>query len=317
MPHGRCDCRCVMCDVWKADGAGETMMEDDLTPHLESFRRLRVRRVVLSGGEALMHPNIWKLCKMLRDLRIKLTLVTSGQRLADCATDVGKWCDEVVVSLDGSPQIHDRVRQVEGAFDGLQRGIRALRTAAPKLNVTAQTVLQRMNYHEIGRIIETARQLSVDSLNFRAVDISSDAFQRPVPWEGIGRVALTPEETKHFELVVEAVLRTHRDEIASDFVVQRPEDIRGFVRYFRALNDADSFPEPVCNAPWVSAVIETDGSVRPCTFHRPIGHLREGPLESIVNGDEATRFREELDMSTNPICRRCVSKRRLTPYQRP
>lgn len=317
MPHGRCDCRCVMCDVWKADHDGGELTEEDLAAHLDSFKRLRVRRVRLTGGEALLHSNLWKLCEMLRDMRIKITLVTSGQQLADRAERVAEWCDEVVVSLDGSPRVHDRIRRVEGAYDRLHQGVRALRAAAPEIRVTAQAVLQRMNYFDLGRIIETAARMSASAVSFRAVDVSSDAFQRPVPWDGTGRVALTPEETKHFELVVEAVLRTCRDKIASGFVVQDREDIRGFVRYFRALNDQDSFPEPVCNAPWVSAVIETDGSVRPCSFHRPIGNINDAPLHSVINGPAAVRFRDELVMSENPICRRCVSKLRLTPYQRP
>lgn len=317
MPHGRCDCRCVMCDVWKADEHGLELSADDLAPHLDSFKGLRVRRVILSGGEALMHSNLWRLCEMLRSLRIKITLLTSGQQLAGNAARVAESCDDVVVSLDGSPRIHDRVRGVEGAYERLHRGVRALRSEAPKMRVTARSVLQRMNYFDLGRIIETARQLPVDQVSLITVDATSDAFQRPVPWEGIGRVVLSPEEITHFELVVEAVLRTHRDEISSGFVAQSADEIRGFVRYFRALNDEDSFPEPVCNAPWVSAVIESDGSVRPCLFHRPVGNIHAASLAAIVNGPTAIQFRENLDMSEDPVCRRCVSKVHLAPSQRP
>ena len=63
---------------------------------------------------------------------------------------------------------------------------------------------------------------------------------------------------------------------------------------------------PRCNAPWVSAVVEADGTVRPCFFHRALGNIFEQPLIDIVNGPEAVRFRRELDMARNPICRRCV-----------
>lgn len=306
-----------MCDIWKANNDGLELTEAHLAPHLDSLKQLRVRRIVLTGGEALLHSNLWRLCEMLVDLRIKMTLITSGRALGAHADNVGRWCDSVIVSLDGSPAVHDRVRNVEGAFSELRDGVRALRSAAPKLRVSAQCVLQRMNYFDIGRTIETARQLSVDAISFRTVDVSSDAFERSVPWDGIGRVLLTPEETKHFELVIEAVLRSHHEEITSSFVEHRPEDFRGFARFFRAHNDEDSFPEPVCNAPWVSAVVHADGSVRPCTFHQPYGSIHDAALGDVVNSADAVRFREELDMSENPICRRCVSKRHLTPYQRP
>jgi MoaA/NifB/PqqE/SkfB family radical SAM enzyme len=41
---------------------------------------------------------------------------------------------------------------------------------------------------------------------------------------------------------------------------------------------------PRCNAPWVSAVLETDGTVRPCFFHEPIGNAREESLAAVING---------------------------------
>jgi Fe-coproporphyrin III synthase len=53
-------------------------------------------------------------------------------------------------------------------------------------------------------------------------------------------------------------------------------------------------------------VIETDGTVRPCFFHAAIGNLREGSLESIVNGEAGRAFRENLHIANNAICQRCV-----------
>jgi MoaA/NifB/PqqE/SkfB family radical SAM enzyme len=63
---------------------------------------------------------------------------------------------------------------------------------------------------------------------------------------------------------------------------------------------------PMCNAPWVSAVIEVDGTVRPCFFHQKIGNLDGKTLDQVINGEEARRFRASLDVETNPICQRCV-----------
>ena len=56
MPHSRCNCRCVMCDIWQANRNGHELSRDDLAAHLDDFRALNVRWVVLSGGEALMRP---------------------------------------------------------------------------------------------------------------------------------------------------------------------------------------------------------------------------------------------------------------------
>ena len=47
--HSSCNCRCVMCDIWKTKDS-RALQSADLESHLESIRRLGVRWVVLSGG---------------------------------------------------------------------------------------------------------------------------------------------------------------------------------------------------------------------------------------------------------------------------
>src|SRR5437868_15354363 len=60
-PHSRCNCRCVMCDIWKVTDSREISAED-LERHGASIERLGVEWVVLSGGEPLMHSDLFRLC---------------------------------------------------------------------------------------------------------------------------------------------------------------------------------------------------------------------------------------------------------------
>jgi MoaA/NifB/PqqE/SkfB family radical SAM enzyme len=95
MPHGACNCRCVMCDIWKANATAGTLGEADLAPHVDAMRRLGVRWVTLSGGEALMHENLWRLCRMLRDAGVRrITLLSTGLLLERHAADVVARCDK-------------------------------------------------------------------------------------------------------------------------------------------------------------------------------------------------------------------------------
>jgi radical SAM protein with 4Fe4S-binding SPASM domain len=52
--------------------------------------------------------------------------------------------------------------------------------------------------------------------------------------------------------------------------------------------------------------VESDGTVRPCFFHRAIGNARQRPLREVLNGEEALAFRAGLDVASDPTCRRCV-----------
>ncbi|HEY2843196.1 MAG TPA: SPASM domain-containing protein, partial [Bryobacteraceae bacterium] len=75
---------------------------------------------------------------------------------------------------------------------------------------------------------------------------------------------------------------------------------------FRAHLGLEPFEAPRCNAPWVSAVMGVDGSVRPCFFHAPVESAASQKLDAVLNAPPAREFRATLDVATNPICQRCV-----------
>jgi MoaA/NifB/PqqE/SkfB family radical SAM enzyme len=315
MPHSRCNCRCVMCDIWKANAAKQELSEADLAAHVESFRRLGVRRVVLSGGEALMHSNLWALCRTFRDLSIRVMLLSTGLLLERDAAEVTRWCDEVIVSLDGSRDVHDRIRQVPDGFDRLAAGVRALRRCAPRYRVTGRCVVQRLNHRDLPNVVAAAHDLGLDQISFLAADVSSTAFNRPTPWdEGrAAEVALDAAEADDLAEVVEETISRHAADFAGGFIAETPDQLRALPRYFRGLAGDGELHAPRCNAPWVSTVIEADGTVRACFFHRALGNLREAPLDRILNSKAAIDFRRRLDVHTDPICRRCVCALHLGP----
>ena len=84
------------------------------------------------------------------------------------------------------------------------------------------------------------------------------------------------------------------------------EKLRRLSQYFAALHGRAEFPLPVCNAPWVSTVIEADGTIRPCFFHPPFGNIHNQPLATILNSAAAVAFREQLDVQRDSTCRKCV-----------
>ncbi len=309
MPHSACNCRCVMCDIWMANRNKRELSRDDLAPHLPSLRRFGAKHVVLSGGEALMHSNLWTLCDLLREAGVaRITLLSTGLLLERRAAEVVRWCDEVTVSLDGSRSVHDRIRNIPNAYDRLAAGVRALKGLAPDFRVTARSVVQQQNYADLPNIIEAAKTLGLDQISFLAVDVSSSAFNRPHGWppERVAAVALTSADVTRFTQVVEETIARYPDEFASSFVAESPARLRRLPRYFAALNREGEFPGNTCNAPWVSTVIEADGTVRPCFFHRSLGNIRDRPLDEILNSREAIEFRRQLDIRRDPICRKCV-----------
>jgi MoaA/NifB/PqqE/SkfB family radical SAM enzyme len=304
-PHSRCNCRCVMCDIWKTDSIQE-ISATELERHGEDIARLNVQWVVFSGGEPLMHSDLFRLCRFLRARNIRTTLLSTGLLLGRHADQIVECLDDVIVSLDGPSEIHDAIRRVPGAFNLLAAGVAALHQRKPDFPVAARSTVQALNCAHVRRTVAAARTLGLSSISFLAADVSSEAFNRLNIWspERQSQVALTLEQIAALESDFESLIAQGE---CGRFVVESAEKLRRIPGHFRAHLGLQPPVSPRCNAPWVSAVVESSGLVRPCFFHRPIGTLEKGTsLLEVINGPDAISFRANLDVATDVICRRCV-----------
>jgi Fe-coproporphyrin III synthase len=305
--HSRCNCRCLMCDIWKRT---EDVQLDaaDLERHRESIRALNVRQVVLTGGEPLMHRDLDKLCSFFSGLKIRLTLLTTGLLLLRRAETVAACFDEVILSLDGPEAVHDRIRRVPGAFRLIENGVAAVRRHAPKLQISCRTTVQKANHFALRSTVLAAKQLALGRISFLSADLSSRAFNRSRPWavDRQDEIALTWSELHALEEEIELLLVSCEDDIRTGFVAESEHKLRRLANHFREHLDHSQPKAPACNAPWVSAVVDVDGAVRPCFFHSPVGSLRHATLEEAINSDAALTFRSSLNVPENPVCQSCV-----------
>ena len=306
-PHNQCNCRCVMCDIWKISQTRQIRTED-LLPHMESLRTLGTRWVTLSGGEALLHDDLRKFLELLKKEDIRITLLSTGLLLKANAELVTELVDDVIVSLDGPRETHNAIRRVPNAFEQMAEGIEALRSLRSDMKIAARSTVQRNNFRDLPRTVAAARELGLDSISFLAVDATSTAFNREDGWKDgqKARVMLTAEEVAELSALLDRMSVEYAEEFRSRFIQESPEKLRRIVRHFRSALGEMEPVAPRCNAPWVSAVVEADGTVRPCFFHPPIGNFHERPLDEILNSNAALRFRAGLDIESNDICRKCV-----------
>jgi Fe-coproporphyrin III synthase len=308
MPHSRCNCKCVMCDIWKANHNKREIASEDLASHLDAFRKLGVKWVLLSGGEPLMHSNLWSFCRSLKELDVRITILSTGLLLQPHASEICTACDEVIVSLDGSRDIHNRIRGVARAYEAIEEGVRAIKKVDPEFRVTGRCVIQRENYFDILNVVQAAHALGLDGISFLAADVSSRAFNRPLPWadERALEIALSVEQARECERLVEELVTRYADDIRSGFIAESADKLRKMAVYFCAIQGLCEFPPNRCNAPWVSAVVEADGEVRPCFFHSSFGNIYQMPFEEILNGPTAVSFRKSLSVRQDPVCQKCV-----------
>lgn len=319
MPHSACNCRCVMCDIWKGNKHLKQLQEEDIEGLLQFIKKWGTRQVLMSGGEALLHPGFFRFCELLKRYGVHITLLSTGLLLARHAEDLVKWVDDVIVSLDGDAALHDRIRNIPGAYAGLKKGVEQLRSLQPAYPVSGRTVIHRLNFRSWSAIVASARELGLGRISFLPADVSSTAFNRAEPW-GVERqeeVALHPDELPELEDVISQLIHKHTEDIEQGFIAESPAKLKSIYTYYAALCGRADFPPRSCNAPWVSAVVEADGSVRPCFFHDALGNIHQESLGAILNHPRAVQFRRELDMARNETCRRCVCSLYLPFYTNP
>jgi MoaA/NifB/PqqE/SkfB family radical SAM enzyme len=178
-------------------------------------------------------------------------------------------------------------------------------------------VIHRLNYRNWPAIIEAARQMGIDQVSFLPADVSSHAFNRQTAWAEPKQHEILPGESElpGFQEIVNQVL-ANKSDFTNRFIAESPAKIQDIYGYYAAFYGHNAFPFKKCNAPWVSAVIEADGAVRPCFFHEAIGNIRDNALDDILNSKEAINFRKTLDMSNDPTCVKCVCSLNLSPLAR-
>jgi len=305
--HEHCNCRCLMCDIWKRKDGKELDLAE-FARHRDSLLQLGVREVVLTGGEPLLHSNFAGLSDFLKGCGVRITLLTTGLLLARRAEILARAVDEIIVSIDGPEEIHDQVRRVKGAYRLIEDGIREVTRIKSGIVFRGRCTIQKANHLRLRRTVEVAKALGLGSISFLAADASSQAFNRELVWPGErqNQIMLTKTEVEGLEAEVDALVAEQAAEIRAGYIRESEAKLRRIVRRFHEHLGEFEPAAPICNAPWVSAVLEVDGSLRPCFFHGKIGNAHASTLERALNSEDAVRFRSSLKVSENATCRRCV-----------
>jgi MoaA/NifB/PqqE/SkfB family radical SAM enzyme len=296
-----------MCDIWKRK-EGREFHAADLERHRESIRTLGVKHVVLTGGEPLLNRELEAICGFFRDLGLRVTLLTTGLLLQKKADIVASGFDDIIISIDGPPDVHNRIRRVSGALQTIQKGVMEVRARQPRIPISCRTTVQKLNRTHLRATVSAARSLGLDSISFLAADVSSAAFNREERWEPErqNEIALSPAELSELEEEIELMIQMHQEDIDQGFIAESNAKLRRIATRFREHIDGTPPKAPICNAPWVSAVIEVDGSVRPCFFHPSIGNAHQLTLEEALNTETALSFRSRLKVASDPTCQHCV-----------
>ncbi len=141
-----CNLRCAHCYIGDKT-LGELSLEQT-TAVLREFEQMQGLRLMITGGEPLLHSNFIALNNMLPDFFFRKALFTNGLLLNKNL--LGQLnVDEIQISIDGLEKAHDSLRG-EGTF---KKAVRALRLAREQgFEVSVATMIHAKNLADFDKM---------------------------------------------------------------------------------------------------------------------------------------------------------------------
>ncbi|MDA8431253.1 MAG: radical SAM protein [Geobacteraceae bacterium] len=275
----RCQARCIMCNIWQKPVENELSLEE--IDRIFS-RYTRFSWINLTGGEPFMRDDFTDIVRVIArrspDLYL-LNFPTNGYLTDLIVTAVREILDRmaiprlmVTVSLDGPPELHDRIRNLPGSWDRALATFQQLRELrSRRFAVFLGYTVQSANLQAFDDMMAAARSrlgdLSADDVHVNLAHVSGHYYANS-GFTGIP----DPEEAGRLLDRVSAA----RKQRLFDPVAFLERNYQRMARSYRR----SGFVPLTCQAAAASCFIDPEGTVFPCSgFAAPIGSLRENDCD--------------------------------------
>jgi len=307
----RCNLACKHCYTTSADidFPGE-LSTREIYAVMDDLKAFKVPVLILSGGEPLLHPDIFAISRRAKDMGFYVALSSNGTKITAGNIDEIAAIDYqyIGVSLDGIQDTHDRFRRLPGSFDEALRGVRLCLEKGIKVGI--RFTLTQDNHQDFPALLRLMDDHDIDKFYLSHLNYG-------------GRGNRNRKDDAHFQMT-----RTAMDllfEASYEWLKAGKE--REFVT---GNNDADAvyflhwvarkFPDKVGhiqakleqwggNASGVNvANIDNLGHVHPDTFwwHYDLGNVRQRPFSEIWT-DVSDPLMAGLKQNPRPLEGRCAT----------
>ena len=334
-----CNLKCRMCDVGIGDRASvfyANMIGDDpgnmsldlLKEALDGAMGFRpLPKIGLAFTEPLNHVQILDFCREIKTRGFFCSITSNGFLLpqrAEGLVEIG--VDEITISIDGPPEIHDKIRGRKNSFARLYEGIEKLnaaraRTGRKQPYVRISYTINDLNFAHLRSCIEAIMPLRPGSINFAHLSFITDdmAAMHNALYTGelgVAHSCLGEMDLKSIDLP------TLADEIAAVKMLSARGGLGGTeVTFHPDLTTVEQlrgyYHEPTeyvggkrCTDPFKMMMVKTDGTVIPAhsrCYNYPLGRVQDTPLAELWNNARYKAFRQLLYGAGGslPACTRC------------
>lgn len=253
----------------------------------------------LTGGEPFLRNDLVDIVSsaiMHSDNLSLISLNTNGLATDKILSDVSRIVSEnssrnffVIVSLDGTKDIHDKLRGISNAYEKTENTISKLIELSKKyknLSVSAETTISRYNIYNIMKLF--------DSELYKKCPISFTFAHKS---EYYMNESSSVEITKDYTPII--------DELTKKIKIRRYVDFPMKIFYRLAkMYFKDNKQVLPCYSSYASIFLDPYGNTKPCITMDSIGNLREYnfDLKKILKDNKFRDVRKEIKRGNCPNC---------------
>lgn len=302
MITSKCDCRCIMCNIWKK-GAHNDLSLDEIETLFSDPVLSDLRTMTLAGGEPFQRDDILDLCRMINSKfvnLIQLYLSSNGldyvgisdkvKNILRIMTNIKRL--RIAVSFDHIGERHDKIRGQRGVHKNALALVERLKSLGdPRLTVQGNFTIAPYNVDDLHEIYDYFKNLGLRIFWF-PIMTSDNFFENKEKTE---KFSFSPREKKLLKYFVGSL---RNQELSMPDYYYYSGLLESLCRETR------SFP---CSGGSKFLLVNSVGEVYPCYVipkSYRMGSVREKSLGYIWNSDDAHRIRARI--CNNRTCDRCI-----------
>ncbi|MFH1101873.1 MAG: radical SAM protein [Methanobacteriota archaeon] len=159
----RCNLRCSHCFIRAKKTSTNEISFDKIREVLTDVKHMNVDYVAFTGGEVTLRADFLDILHLAKEVGIRTCFVTNGTCIdSDLAAGLRNLTSDVLVSVDGPQEFHDRFRGMHGAFDKTMQGIECLKQYDVPFSL--QFTVTKESWRFIDWIVERAVSLGASGL---------------------------------------------------------------------------------------------------------------------------------------------------------
>ena len=308
----RCNLTCKHCYTTSTDiNFPNELTTPEIYTVMDDLKAFKVPVLILSGGEPLLHPDIFDISRRAKDMGFYVALSTNGTKISAANIDEIASIDYqyIGVSLDGLKDTHDRFRRVQGSFDQALNGIQLCLEKGIKVGL--RFTLTQDNAHDFPALLQLMDQRNIDKFYLSHLNYG-------------GRGNKNRKDDAHFAMTrtaMDLLFETSYDWLKADkdreFVTGNIDADAVYFLHWVARHFPDKTEHIKAkleqwggNASGVNvANIDNLGNVHPDTFwwHYELGNVKERPFSEIWmdTGDPLMAGLKQRPRPLEGRCARC------------